>query len=96
MLDILKGKEPDDNILVICKGLSDSFYLFRKVAEIYKSTHPMGNCSIQHRSIFPHNSVYRIRFVGRNEADRASIGFHGKILYSHQVERILEELGDVS
>lgn len=96
MLDILKGKEPDDNILVICQGVNQSFYLFKKVAEIYKSIYPEANCFRQLRTIYLHKSPFRIRFVGRNEADRAAIGFHGKIMYGHQIERMLDELGAAS
>ena len=92
MLDILKGKEPTDNILVICHGVQESFYLFKKVAEIYKSIYPEANCHRQLRTIYLYKTPFRMRFVGRNEADRASIGFHGKIIYGYQVERFLEEL----
>ena len=96
MLDILKGKEPTENILVICHGIQESFCLFRKVADIYKTMYPMTNCSIQLRTINLYESLFRIRFVGRNEADRAAIGFRGKIMYGYQVERFLEELGAAS
>ena len=96
MLDILKGKEPDDSILVICQGVQESFYLFKKVAEIYKSIFPEANCHRQLRTIYFYKSPFRMRFVGRSEADRAAIGFHGKVMYGYQVERLLEELGTVS
>lgn len=96
MLDILKGKEPTENILVICHGVQQSFYLFKKVAEIYKSIYPEANCLRQLRTIWLYGSPFRMRFVGRNEADRAALGFRGKIMYGYQVERFLEELGATS
>lgn len=96
MLDILKGKEPEDNVLVICQGVQESFYLFKKVAEIYKSIFPEANCHRQLRTIYLYKSPFRMRFVGRSEADRAAIGFHGKVMYGYQVERMLEEMGALS
>lgn len=96
MLDILKGKGPTDNILVICHGPNEAYYLFKKVAEIYKSIYPEASCFRTMMTIYLHKSPFKMRFVGRNEADKAAIGFHGKIMYGHQVERILDELGAAS
>ena len=96
MLDILKGKEPTENYLVICNGPQSAVYLFKKMAELYKSIYPESNCLLSHTTIYLYKSPFRMRFVGRNEADRAAIGFHGKIMYGHQIERMLDELGAAS
>ena len=97
MLDILKGKEPTNNILVICRGPKEATDLWRKVLDIYRSIYSTSTIAASHihKNIYLLNSPFRIRFVGREEADRAAIGYRGKIMYSHQVQHILEELGTV-
>ena len=96
MLDILKGKEPTESYLVICMGPHNAAYLCKRVADVLVSVSPTITYHRTPSYIDFGNSYCRMRFVGRNEADKAALGFRGKILYGHQVERILDELGAVS
>lgn len=96
MLDILKGKEPEEDYLIICRGIHEAVRLCRCTIDILKSVR--GPVTYNRPGVIIHfrDSYHRIRFVSREGADRAAIGFRGKVMYGYQVERMLEELGTVS
>lgn len=96
MLDILKGKEPEEDYLIICRGIHEAVRLCRCTIKHFESIHGAVTYNRPGLKIYFRDSYHRIRFVSREGADRAAIGFHGKILYGYQVERMLEELGVLS